>query len=306
MVFVNRASLRVLDVELGPYLKDINVTRRPAYTAALTTADNDTYSDANPITRNYAPLPWRTAYDALENAMKPLLSKEAPAVPGSVWGNHRLFHKHWAHLFINSDYPWREISTKDWTASSPLVITGFLYEYFLGSEYRRKVVIGPGGEIRHILLDSLPSELTEAITIPVDKSDEKTLVWWDSIVAPRLERDSDDVYIQRGIVAKLDQTLDNDITRIVKSIGKAAVSKLSTGRYSLDDPQYVASEVGKATLDLVAVSHLIIFYLILLFTHNSTGVQVEQGPHRRARSERHIGAVLQGRSSLSPACLHIC
>lgn len=81
----------------------------------------------------------------------------------------------------------------------------------------------------------------------------------------RLARDSDEVYIQCSIVMKLNRALNDDITRIIKSIGKAAISKLSTGRYSLDDPEYIASDVGKATLDLFAVSLLITFHNIHQF-----------------------------------------
>lgn len=254
VLFAHRSSLRVLDVELSPFLKAINANRRTVYGAAAATIDIKKYSDANPITRNYAPLPWRPLYDDLERAVRPLTGTQAPAVPVSVWQSHALFDKPWAHLFINSYYPWRDISSKDWAASSPLILTGFLYEYFLVGEYRPKIVNGPGGELRHILLDKLPKDLTEAITIPVENSKEETLIWWDTLLAPRIDRESDDVYLQKSIVAKLRLTLDDDIARITKVIGKASVSKLATARYSSDTPQLVAREIEEATANLIGVS----------------------------------------------------
>lgn len=250
MVFVHRSSLRVLDVELSALLPTINVTRKPAYEAAAKTVDGTTYSDDNPITRNYAPMPWRPARVELERAMRPHLNHPAPAVPASLWQTHPIFNKDWAHLFINTDYPWRDIA-KDWSTTSPWLIAGFLYEYFLVGEYRRKIIQGPGGELRHILLDKLPRDLTEAIVIKVD--DVETLIWWDGFVAPRLQRASDEVYLKRSVWAKVQQKHEAEIANIVKVIGKSSVAKLSTGRYTDDNPPLVASDVEAATAHLVNV-----------------------------------------------------
>lgn len=279
LVFCNRSSLRVLDVELHPYLDLINMDRTKAYKEAHDhTKDLTVHSDANPITRNHTPLPWQTAYAHLERAVRPLLGTPSPAVPLSVWQNHDLFKKHWAHNFINSNYPYRDIKSNDFALVAPKILTGFIFEYYLVAEYRKKLLKGPGGELRHIMLEVLPADMTEAITVRPEKSTTDYMIFWDAFYFPRVARESDEVYVRRGIIDKLDKSLNADIARIVKAIAKADVSKLHSGRYNSSDPLYVSREVEDATKVLVGVGFAFLYdyYFGILFTYFSTGHASQQ------------------------------
>lgn len=239
-------------MELIPHLKKLDFERRTAYKKAEKTKDDTTYSDANPITRGYAPLPWAPAAKMLQAVMKPLLGQASPAVPLSIWQDHALYQKMWAHLFINSDYPWRLTKANDWAANGPTIITGFLYEYFLAHEYRRALIKGPGGELRHILVEALPKRLTAAITHQYEDG-QLSIVWWDTFAFPRVSRESDDTYRKRSEIAKIDNELSKEISKVVKMIGKSKVASLPTGRYSDDDGRYIAREIDVATRAFVQV-----------------------------------------------------
>lgn len=248
---------------MAPHLKKLTFERRAAYKAAHLTKDGAQYSDENPITSGYSPMPWAPAYDALSTAIRPLLQTAAPAVPLSAWQDHDLHAKPWAHLFINSQYPYRNIKPSDWAALSPMIISGFLYEFFLAGQYRPAIIKGPGGEMRHILVEALPDDLTAAITYTFEDDGIKSFVWWDALRAPRVARESDDVYRKRAEIAKVDISLSGELEKIVKMIAKSNIAVLPSSRYSDDDPPYIAREIDLATSALVKVSgsHTIVAHI---------------------------------------------
>lgn len=242
----------MLDVEIKPFADKLNFDRRAAYRKAVDTKTITTHSEDNPITRGYSPMPWAPAFNALQQAMKPLLGHAAPAVPLAAWQDHALFKKAWAHLFINSAYPWRLLRGNDWAQAGPTVIAGFLYEYYVVQDYRRALLKGPGGELRHILLEALPQELTAAITYEYEDGT-TSIVWWDAFRFPRVKRESDEIYRKRSEVAILDKSLSDEVAKMVKMLGKSSIAILPTSRYSDDDPSYVAREVDDAAKNLVKV-----------------------------------------------------
>lgn len=240
-----------------PHIKKVTFDRRSAYKKASDTRNDTTYSDANPITRNFAPLPWAPAYNAIASAIKPFLSKNSPApgVPLAAWQNHALYNQPWAHLFINSAFPYRLCKTNDWTVTAPTLVTAFIYEFYLVEDYRRAVLKGPGGELRHILVEVLPEDLTDAITHTFEDG-QKSILWWDALRYPRIARQSDGYYIKRGVITHLDKSMSDEVGKIVKMIAKASTSTNSSARYSDDDPRHVASEIADATTQLVDACHL--------------------------------------------------
>ncbi|KZP06519.1 hypothetical protein FIBSPDRAFT_902755 [Athelia psychrophila] len=143
---MNSGYLDVNSSVQSPESRNLSAVQHPASSGkkAADTKNGTTYSDANPIKRRYSPMPWASVYNTLQQVMKPLLGTATPAVPLAAW----------VHLFINSTFPWRLMHGNDWTQSSPAIIASFIYD--------------PGGELRHILLEALPQDLTAAITHQYD------------------------------------------------------------------------------------------------------------------------------------------